>query len=74
LLVVALLAADDVEISVAAQKTRTASEAEGGPTARGAHPTEVRADVLKACRAELLQENYLWATMAATSTGYTLLE
>lgn len=64
------LRVDDEGRVGAAQKARTASEAEGraGRLRAELVRRQVHADVLKACRAELLEENYFHAVLEATKS------
>jgi uncharacterized protein (TIGR02391 family) len=61
---------DDEGRVAATQKTRTASEAENraGRLRAELIRRQVHADVLKACRAELLEENYFHAVLEATKS------
>ncbi len=64
------LGIDDQGQVVAAQRARTASEAEArtGRLRAELVRRQVHADVLKACRAELLEENYFHAVLEATKS------
>jgi uncharacterized protein (TIGR02391 family) len=64
------LRVDDEGKVGAAQKARTASEAEAraGRLRAELVRRQVHADVLKACRAELLEENYFHAILEATKS------
>lgn len=69
-LALAGLRVDDEGRVVAAKKARTASEAEAraGRLRAELVRRQVHADVLKACRAELLEENYFHAVLEATKS------
>lgn len=64
------LRVDDEGRVVVAQKARTASEAEAraGRLRAELVRRQVHADVLRACRAELLEENYFHAVLEATKS------
>lgn len=64
------LGVDDQGQVIAAQRARTASEAEAcaGRLRAELVRRQVHADVLKACRAELLEENYFHAVLEATKS------
>ncbi|MFM2418504.1 MAG: hypothetical protein RL385_3227 [Pseudomonadota bacterium] len=64
------LSVDDQGKVVAAQRARTASEAEAraGRLRSELVRRQVHADVLRACRAELLEENYFHAVLEATKS------
>lgn len=64
------LGVDDQGRVVGAQRTRTASEAEAraGRLRAELVRRQVHGDVLKACRAELLEENYFHAVLEATKS------
>lgn len=64
------LRVDDEGHVVTAQRARTASEAEAraGRLRAELVRRQVHADVLKACRAELLEENYFHAVLEATKS------
>ena len=66
----ASLGIDEQGRVVAAQRARTASEAEAraGRLRAELVRRQVHADVLKACRAELLEENYFHAVLEATKS------
>lgn len=64
------LGVDEQGQVIAAQRARTASEAEAraGRLRAELVRRQVHADVLKACRAELLEENYFHAVLEATKS------